>query len=469
MDPIEAAIAAIDAHGPGEGFSYTKIAKEFGVVRSTLIRRHKELTQPRSDAHRKLHPDQEKEIVQYIQGLTAKRLPPTRAIIRSLASSVAGTNVSESWVNRFLKRNSNHLISKWTRGMDRARYRADSGVKYKLYFDLLHKKIGEYKIRPGDIYNMDEKGFLIGVTGRSKRVFGRRMWEKKEVTTGVQDGSREWISILACICADGSVLPPGIIYQGGSGGLQSDWVDDVAQSAHPVFLSSSKSGSSNNKIGLAWLKEVFEPATRPELIKKAFTATGIWPPNPVRVLKRFTCTTPEVVDEDEESTEPIDGSDWRRIYSLVVKVAKGERRSREVKRLRRTIHHLATQNTLLYKEVRGLLDRLSRKAHQQKSYPLKLQKNKDNYHGGAIFWSPRKIREAKERRIQIEQQRDREALQKAEMKELRDQARLYKLRLAQEKRAEREAARERRMKEKAEKEAERARKKADRDSKKAIQ
>ncbi|KAF7575428.1 hypothetical protein PtrM4_070520 [Pyrenophora tritici-repentis] len=64
MDPIEAAIAAINAHGPSEGFSYTKIAKEFGVVRSTLIRRHKELTQPRSDAHRKLHPDQEKEIVQ---------------------------------------------------------------------------------------------------------------------------------------------------------------------------------------------------------------------------------------------------------------------------------------------------------------------------------------------------------------------------------------------------------------------
>ncbi|KAF1969453.1 hypothetical protein BU23DRAFT_582664 [Bimuria novae-zelandiae CBS 107.79] len=27
---------------------------------------------------------------------------------------------------------------------------------------------------------MDEKGFLIGIIGRSKRVFSRRMWEKKE-------------------------------------------------------------------------------------------------------------------------------------------------------------------------------------------------------------------------------------------------------------------------------------------------
>jgi len=33
----------------------------------------------------------------------------------------------------------------------------------------------EYKIKPGDIYNIDEKGFLIGITGRSKRVFNRRM------------------------------------------------------------------------------------------------------------------------------------------------------------------------------------------------------------------------------------------------------------------------------------------------------
>jgi len=43
----------------------------------------------------------------------------------------------------------------------------------------------EYKIKPGDIYNMDEKGFLTGITGRSKRVFNRRMWDKKEVTAGL--------------------------------------------------------------------------------------------------------------------------------------------------------------------------------------------------------------------------------------------------------------------------------------------
>jgi hypothetical protein len=28
---------------------------------------------------------------------------------------------------------------------------------------------------------MDEKGFLIGLIGRSKRIFRRHQWEKKEV------------------------------------------------------------------------------------------------------------------------------------------------------------------------------------------------------------------------------------------------------------------------------------------------
>ena len=34
-----------------------------------------------------------------------------------------------------------------------------------------------------------------------------------------QDGNREFISLLACVCADGTALPPALIYQGKSGDL----------------------------------------------------------------------------------------------------------------------------------------------------------------------------------------------------------------------------------------------------------
>jgi hypothetical protein len=36
----------------------------------------------------------------------------------------------------------------------------------------------EYSILPENTYNMDEKGFMIGRTARSKRIFSRAMGEK---------------------------------------------------------------------------------------------------------------------------------------------------------------------------------------------------------------------------------------------------------------------------------------------------
>jgi hypothetical protein len=57
--------------------------------------------------------------------------------------------------------------------MDAVRYHADLRFKYNLYFDLLHSKIEEYNVLPKNTYNIDEKGFIIGVIGRSKQVFSQ--------------------------------------------------------------------------------------------------------------------------------------------------------------------------------------------------------------------------------------------------------------------------------------------------------
>jgi hypothetical protein len=64
------------------------------------------------------------------------------------------------WVTRFLNRHApDRLTTRWTTGMDRKRYKADSGAKYSLYFKLLHAKIKEYEVQPTHIFNIDEKGF----------------------------------------------------------------------------------------------------------------------------------------------------------------------------------------------------------------------------------------------------------------------------------------------------------------------
>ncbi|KAF1965117.1 hypothetical protein BU23DRAFT_585195 [Bimuria novae-zelandiae CBS 107.79] len=60
--------------------------------------------------------------------------------------------LSDRWVSRFITRHQIYIILKWTTAIDR---------------------ITEYHLKARDIYNMDEKGFLIGLIGRSKRIFSR--------------------------------------------------------------------------------------------------------------------------------------------------------------------------------------------------------------------------------------------------------------------------------------------------------
>lgn len=62
--------------------------------------------------------------------------------------------------------------------MDTSRKRADSTFKYSLHFKLLRNKIEQYNINPYYIYNMDEKGFLIGILSRAKRIFSRRRYKQ---------------------------------------------------------------------------------------------------------------------------------------------------------------------------------------------------------------------------------------------------------------------------------------------------
>ena len=111
----------------------------------------------------------------------------------------------------------------------------------------------EYDVKPSNIYNMDEKGFFVGVTTRSKRIFTKAIWASKERTAAIQDGNREWITLIACVGASGVALPPALIYQ-GKAGLQSGWLNDVEVAEHEVFFANSELGWSNNDIGLAWLK-----------------------------------------------------------------------------------------------------------------------------------------------------------------------------------------------------------------------
>ena len=265
MEEINAALAEIDSLDPGEQFSYTQIAEKHGVDRSTLARRHRRVQVPRDVANSnqaKLNPQQEKELVKYINELNDRHLSPTREMIQNFASAVAESPVSERWVSRFLNRYHHQLNPQFVTGMDSSRHHADSEAKYSSYFDLLQYTITKYDIEPRHRYNMDEKGFAIGVLTRSLRIFSRASWAKKKVRQSLQDGNREWVSLLACICADGTALPPGVIFASKNTTIRARWVAEIDPETHPIHATSSPTGWTNNDIGLAWLTQVFDRYTK---------------------------------------------------------------------------------------------------------------------------------------------------------------------------------------------------------------
>jgi hypothetical protein len=64
--------------------------------------------------------------------------------------------------------------------------------------------IKRYDILPSNTFNLDEKGFLMGKIRKTCRVFAKHLFENGSLIGVNEDGNREWITLLAAICADGT-------------------------------------------------------------------------------------------------------------------------------------------------------------------------------------------------------------------------------------------------------------------------
>lgn len=518
---MEEALKYLDSLKPGEKIVYAQVAKLYGVDRSVLSRRHRGVCTSRDQQYenqRHLNNVQERELVQYIEALCKRGLPPTASMIRNFAAEISKKPVGKCWVPRFLERHKVKLLSRWTTALDRQRHKADSAYKYSLYFELLRTKIEQYNVEPRHIYNMDEKGFLIGMLSRMKRIFSREMYENGEIKEALQDGNREWISCLACICADGSHLPPHLIYQAASGNIQDTWLQDFDHQQHRTFFSSSLSGWTNNEIGLAWLRRVFDQETREKArrsyrllildghgshvtmefiqhcddnrillavlpphathtlqpldvamfkplstaysneltafldrcqglsaitkrdffrlfyeawrtsftasnVLSAFKCTGISPFDPHVILKRWEkkeLSRPSTGDSKTSKLSTLSADDWIRIQRLLREVVADMCDERS-KKLSQTIHVMSVQNSLLVHKNMKLEEALiNERRRRQRGKPLLLEAPAD-YYGGAHVWSPTKVKDARDRQQQKDNEIAQKQLQKTEQQLLREQ------------------------------------------------
>lgn len=178
------------------------------------------------------------------------------------AADIAGHEPGHNWASDFKKRNLEVLDSRYLDTLDISRHKADSFEAFQEYFDQVRKKIAMHKILPENMYNMDEKGFLIGQVHKSRRFFSKALQKSQGLLGSNQDGSRDWITMLATICADGSVLPPALIYKAISGDVQDSWLKDFDAQEHQVWFKSSPNGWTNNDLAVSWLNQVFEAHTK---------------------------------------------------------------------------------------------------------------------------------------------------------------------------------------------------------------
>jgi hypothetical protein len=129
--------------------------------------------------------------------------------------------VGHNWTDRFILKHKKCLRGSWSRPLDKARAQAGNPVAKADYFAKLKAAIkgeeGDDPIPDELIYGVDETGIQEGV-GCTERVYGE---SAKKFQHQQRSGGRENITVIVTICADGTSLPPAVIFKGEN--FQSSW------------------------------------------------------------------------------------------------------------------------------------------------------------------------------------------------------------------------------------------------------
>ena len=136
-------------------------------------------------------------------------VPMTYTSVAQAVVEILDKPVGESWLKQFRKHHPN-LKTKKTIGLEKACTKALNQFAVNKFFDMLTSIIEEYEIMPGNTYNMDEKGIQLGIGARITAMID---WDQNAVYS-IEDGNRELVTVIECICADGSILHPSVIFQG---------------------------------------------------------------------------------------------------------------------------------------------------------------------------------------------------------------------------------------------------------------
>ena len=111
-----------------------------------------------------------------------------------------------------------------------------------------------YSLLAQDIFNADEKGFLMGHSSHVKVICKR----SRKNTRKTQAGKRKIIMVIETVLAARVLLPPMIVYKGQA--HYRGWTA-LVKAGDEVFFGISDKGWTSRSIGLEYLVKNFEPNT----------------------------------------------------------------------------------------------------------------------------------------------------------------------------------------------------------------
>lgn len=243
---------------PGLAYSFHGVANEFSACWETL---HDQVSKGSQSLRNALEDrqlfsaQQEKSIVQFCEKLDDLGHPLDVSFATEMARDMFKRHVCKHWLLRFLSRYP-ELCSKFiTRVICQCKAAEDSRVFWD-WFWKLHRLLWDLLFGPGQILNMNEKSFMIGMSKKISVVCHRG--RKNARYTHLEN--LEFMTATKTISTNGHVLSVYIIYRRKvhlAGRLAHAALDRSA-----TFTHSSKAFS-NKKIGVKWL-EYFDKKYRPE-------------------------------------------------------------------------------------------------------------------------------------------------------------------------------------------------------------
>ncbi|KAJ3510026.1 hypothetical protein NLJ89_g4908 [Agrocybe chaxingu] len=212
---LQMAIDAINRNGFYKNsnpiLSFREAAIIFNVGKTTLTARFKGRT-TRVEAHekeKKLSTACEEALVEWVKSMGRRNVPLHPSAVAEHACVISGVDIGETWIRRFRACHPD-LKAKWTTGMEKCRAGAVNENEVTNFYDEYNQLVKDYNIKPENIYNMDEKGCQLGIGASVKALIDK----KQKDCQMIEDGNRELITVIECVCADGTAIPPSVVFRG---------------------------------------------------------------------------------------------------------------------------------------------------------------------------------------------------------------------------------------------------------------